>query len=77
LLACYRSKQSRHGPPPTTTQHFCFELVVCWKGIHVCVCVCVCVFSRFWFVLGGYDWMHAGENCSLRFTGGWFLCQSP
>ncbi len=43
------------------------------RSVGMCVCVCVCVFSRFSFVLGGYHWMHARENCSGLQAAGSFI----
>ncbi len=61
LLACLlatdhsKADMGHHPPQP---QHFCFELVVCWKGIYVWVCVCVFqVFIRVgWISLNACRW---------------------
>ncbi len=42
LLACYRSKQSRHGPPPTTTTTLLLS-TSCLLERYICVGVCGCV----------------------------------
>jgi hypothetical protein len=50
LFACLLQIKAKQTWATThhNTQHFCFKLVVCWKGVCVCVCVCFPGFHSCW-----------------------------